>query len=153
MNDRHIADGWKACIISNQGGIAAGHKSLESTIAEMRFCLELFPQISEAYFCPDFEGMDCWRVWGDCSEEHRIKYENEIVLIPQGGHDAMEIESYRDGPSPSKNFRKPGPGMLRLAIENHPASEVLYVGDRPEDEQAAAAAGIPFAWASDFLRD
>lgn len=126
--DRYSADDWIACIISNQGGIDKGHKSLESTFLEFRYCLELFPQIGEAYFCPNFSGSECWRIWGDCKEDHRILY--------------------RDG-----NYRKPAPGMLKLAIANHGADEALYVGDRPEDDGAAAATGLPFIWANDFLRD
>lgn len=124
--DRHVSDGWLPVIISNQAGVAAGHKTLEETIQEMRFCLELFPQIKEAYFCPDFKGQICWRVWGDCSEEHRIQYE---VLPWQG----------------LSSFRKPDPGMIALAIDIHNPTESLFVGDRPEDENAAEAADIPFS--------
>lgn len=87
---KYAVDGWTIVIISNQAGVAAGHKSLESMIAEMQFCLELFPGIKEAYFCPDFEERDCWRVWGDCSEQYRILYgsgwttlEGQISAIPQ----------------------------------------------------------------------
>lgn len=55
--------------------------------------------------------------------------------------------------------RKPAPGLIITAIEtlgdNHqdewyPHDLVWMVGDRPEDEQAAAAAGIPFQWAADW---
>jgi D-glycero-D-manno-heptose 1,7-bisphosphate phosphatase len=50
--------------------------------------------------------------------------------------------------------RKPGPGMLREAMADFEAdpSETLYVGDRPEDEQAARAVGISFMWAEDFFK-
>jgi D-glycero-D-manno-heptose 1,7-bisphosphate phosphatase len=44
----------------------------------------------------------------------------------------------------SGQFRKPNPGMLKLAAYLHSADECLMIGDRPEDEQAAAAAGIKF---------
>ncbi len=56
--------GWDCVIVSNQAGVAAGHKTMENTIDEMLFCLELFPQIKEAFFCPDFQGNECHRVWG-----------------------------------------------------------------------------------------
>lgn len=137
--DRYRTEGWEIVIISNQGGIAAGHKSLESAIAEMQFCLELFPQIKEAYFCPDFQGDECWRVWGDCSEEHRICYTSESFEVF-----ALGI---------SGEFRKPNAGMLQLAIDHHLSDddEVLYVGDRAEDEQAATATSVRFAWAKDFF--
>jgi D-glycero-D-manno-heptose 1,7-bisphosphate phosphatase len=121
-NDHTIA------IISNQGGIEAGYKSLEHVFLEFRFCLELFPQITEAYFCPDFKGEECWRVWGDCKPKQQIPY---------GG----------------KSFRKPGAGMIQLAIKIHEASEVVFIGDRPEDEGAAIAAGIKFIHINDAIGD
>jgi D-glycero-D-manno-heptose 1,7-bisphosphate phosphatase len=133
--DRYQAEGWKLCIISNQGGVAAGHKSLDSCILEMRYCLELFPQIREAFFCPDFEGKDCWRVWGDCKEPHRILY-----------GDGWTMSGDKLAP-----FRKPEPGMLQLAMDIHSPGQTLYIGDRPEDEAAAAAAGVPFDFAADFF--
>ena len=94
----------------------------------MRFALELFPKLAEAYFCPDFEGQACWRVWGDCSEPHRIKYDSSSWVTDDLGL--------------TGGFRKPNPGMLKLAIDIHNASEVLFVGDRPEDEGAADAASL-----------
>lgn len=49
--------------------------------------------------------------------------------------------------------RKPGPGMLEEAMRHFgkTATQTLYIGDRPEDEQAAAAAGVDFAWADQFF--
>lgn len=133
---RYASDGWNPVIISNQGGIAAGHKTLEETISEMRFCLELFPQIEEAYFCPDFEGKECWKVWANCDEQHRICYNPESWDVADLGI--------------AYQFRKPMPGMLKLAMRLHGADEVLFVGDRPEDEEAAEAAGVSFVWAEDW---
>ncbi|SRR5579883_1116258 len=45
--------------------------------------------------------------------------------------------------------RKPGPGMLQEAMLDFEAMEdqTLYVGDLPEDEAAAKAAGVSFLWA------
>jgi D-glycero-D-manno-heptose 1,7-bisphosphate phosphatase len=39
--------------------------------------------------------------------------------------------------------------MLQLAMirHKHTAQNSLYVGHRPEDEQAAQQAGVPFQWA------
>ena len=59
----------------------------------------------------------------------------------------------------SRNWRKPNPGMLLSAITyfryTHDStielSQCLMVGDRPEDEQAAAAADVAFQWAKDFF--
>ncbi len=53
----------------------------------------------------------------------------------------------------AQDWRKPGPGMLRQAIQDAQVSPVqaMYVGDSPEDQAAARAAGCHFAWASDFF--
>jgi D-glycero-D-manno-heptose 1,7-bisphosphate phosphatase len=131
--DRYVAEGWKPAIVSNQGGVIAGHKSLNEAIAEMRFCLELLPKIEEAYFCPD-NGETCWRVWDKDSIEYRLGGWIVENLNLQG------------------QFRKPKPGMIRLAFEIHAPTEVLFVGDRSEDEAAAAAARIPFLWAEEWAR-
>ena len=47
------ADGWLFAIASNQGGVAAGYKSLDDAIREIRYCLSLLPQIELGLFCPD----------------------------------------------------------------------------------------------------
>jgi D-glycero-D-manno-heptose 1,7-bisphosphate phosphatase len=128
---RFVADGYKPIMVSNQGGVEKGYKSLESAIFEMQFALELFPGIIEAYFCPNFlSGDGCWRVWGDCSEENRIEYNPTSLDVID-----LAIEG---------QFRKPGAGMLKLAIAIHDAENAIMVGDRPEDKEAAVAAAIPF---------
>ena len=55
---------------------------------------------------------------------------------------------------PNDQRRKPGPGMILEALNLFSVSkeDALYVGDRPEDEQAAEAAGVHFMWAEDFFR-
>jgi histidinol phosphatase-like enzyme len=52
-----------------------------------------------------------------------------------------------------QNWRKPAPGMLLelMSHYNRVASETLMVGDRPEDEQAAANADVDFQWAWEFF--
>lgn len=49
--------------------------------------------------------------------------------------------------------RKPSPAMLQEAMANAGASaaDTIYVGDRPEDEQAAAAAGVRYVDAEEFF--
>jgi D-glycero-D-manno-heptose 1,7-bisphosphate phosphatase len=136
--DRYVADGWQPAIVSNQGGVEAGHKTLESTIAEMLFCLEFFNgKVSEAYFCPDFSGLLCWRVSG-----------------------VQNIAVHEQWPQYEKfagHYRKPNAGMLMLAIAHNQASynpipqvKALMVGDRPEDNAAAIAAGVPFMTAEQW---
>ncbi len=79
------------------------------------------------------------------------------VGIPPGGlyicysHPKATIEEYRR----EDDRRKPGPGMLQEAMNDFEADqhETLYVGDLPDDEQAAKNAGIDFVWASSFFGD
>ena len=50
--------------------------------------------------------------------------------------------------------RKPGPGMILGLVKQFQdvtLDDTLYVGDRPEDEQAAKNAGVAFMWAQDFF--
>lgn len=127
--------GWTFIGITNQGGVASGHKSLENAIKEQEQTLELMPILDAILFCPDFDGKECW------------------VVEPDGAQPYCVI-------MPGTNFRKPAPGMLwfarRLAwgwggkLASNAIDECLYVGDRDEDEQAAAAADIPFMWAHEW---
>lgn len=135
---KYAANGWDMAICSNQGGVAANHKTLANCILEMKFCLQLFPEIKEAYFCPDFEGNECWRVWGDCGEETRILYSENSWETTN-----LEIVG---------QFRKPNPGMLTLAASFGNFEEILYVGDRPEDEDASIGAKFPFQWSANFFK-
>jgi D-glycero-D-manno-heptose 1,7-bisphosphate phosphatase len=47
--------------------------------------------------------------------------------------------------------RKPSGAMIRELADGVAFDQVLFVGDRPEDEQAAADAGVAFEWADDFF--
>jgi len=52
------------------------------------------------------------------------------------------------------NFRKPLPGMLNFAKNYYGVpDQILMVGDRPEDEQAAIAANVPFMWADTWRKN
>lgn len=140
--------GWTIVGISNQAGIASGYKSLEDAIKEQEYTLELFPQIRCILFCPDFDGSQCWAV---TSHVYRVK--------PVPCHEESWSRKYIG------TFRKPGAGMLKLSIDLYMLKEsiqggllnkaIWYVGDRPEDEQAAAAAGINYLdaaiWRHRFL--
>lgn len=157
----YAADGWTIMIASNQGGCIAinpetgkPYKTIREAIAEMRYCLSLFPEIDRAYFCPD-GGNTAYCV----ARPLWLWFRRWSI---QGG---------------MKGYRKPQPGMLLKAAEDYKASiykdaalraaafgidpmsvatslahsfRCLYVGDRAEDEQAAESAGIDFVWAEDW---
>lgn len=116
--------------VTNQGGVAAGHKSLEEAIEEQCITLELLPELELIYFAPNYDGLICWKISRSASTE--IKQQS--------------IEEFG-------SFRKPGAGMLNLALRfyNAQPQDCLMVGDRTEDEVAAATALVPFMWAHDWL--
>lgn len=135
-----VDKGYALAIASNQAGIAAGHKSLQDTIAEMRYAMQL-TGIQTAYFCPDFDGYHCYKVTPDLCEGFNDKpmpsesADRHPVLLPASGFGW---------------YRKPDAGMLKMAIADHNVNEAIMIGDRSEDEQAAANAQIPFVLAKDW---
>ncbi|MBD0261447.1 MAG: HAD-IIIA family hydrolase [Tolypothrix sp. Co-bin9] len=122
-------DNWIIVGITNQGGVAAGYKSIQECIKEQQYTLELFPELREIYFCPDFEGKKCFRV-----TRHNVH-----------NHSKTKWSGY---------YRKPKPGMLQLAMlrHEHTPENTIYVGDRPEDEAAGRSAGVRFQWATDWIK-
>ncbi|WP_210404507.1 HAD family hydrolase [Chroococcidiopsis sp. TS-821] len=109
---------------------------IKEAIAEQEYTLQLFPQLLCIYLCPDFDGNYCWLVGRgyDAKPVHLASWAAEFVGA----------------------FRKPQPGMLKVAMKNHCGlsceKSCLYVGDRAEDEEAARRAGIEFVQA-DVWRD
>ena len=56
-------------------------------------------------------------------------------------------------PEWSRAWRKPNGGMLQQAMLDHGVKnpqKVLFVGDRPEDREAAVAVGAGFVWVKQF---
>lgn len=116
----HTLQGHMLVIASNQGGVSAGHKTIEEVILEMKYCLHLLLGIQSAYFCPDLEGNQCWHVERQSSSQ-------------------IEVLRFKG------RMQKPGDGMIQQALLDHPSvSEILFIGDRQEDEQAAHTAGVAF---------
>jgi D-glycero-D-manno-heptose 1,7-bisphosphate phosphatase len=131
----HFAQqGYKIAGISNQGGVAAGHKTLADAIAEQDYTLVLFPKIDSIFFCPDFEGLSCWHVGRD---------------MPTLKLDFCTRDKARFADLVG-TYRKPSPGMLLAAMRLYEPESTLYVGDREEDEKAAFAAEVTFLWAWDW---
>jgi len=116
--------GYLVLGISNQGGIAYGLKTLRTVEEEIRVTRELF-------------GRDPF---------DDIQYN---PLHPGGRKKPFNLKTL---------LRKPETGMLavfeakmfnRGIIVDWENS--LFVGDRPEDEECAQNAGIPFTWANAFF--
>lgn len=121
-------DDWMIIGITNQAGVAAGYKTMQECIQEQQYTLQLVPQLKEIYFCPDFEGRRCFRV------------------TRHNAHNHSQTRWFRQ-------YRKPHPGMLKLTMvrHNHLPENCVYVGDRPEDEEAARRAGVAFEWVGDWI--
>ena len=126
--EHYISEGWHLVIVSNQES-----RPTEDAIDEMRYCIDLL-DVEEAYLCLDLEGLECWKI----SHENPIRYTSDSPRVQMLGLQGQ--------------FRKPNPGMLKLAIALNPADEVLMVGDGQEDQAAAAAASIPFMWGDEWRR-
>ncbi|WP_017711175.1 HAD-IA family hydrolase [Prochlorothrix hollandica] len=120
--------------ITNQGGVGAGHKSFNDCVIEQRWKLRLFPELELILFCPDYGGKECWIV------------RRSLEPFPLHGH--------KSGLPWVGSFRKPEPGMLRLALDMRTdiTEECLMVGDRPEDAEAARNAGVAFLSAEDWWK-
>jgi D-glycero-D-manno-heptose 1,7-bisphosphate phosphatase len=132
---RLIAAGFVLTIATNQGGVAAGHKTLDDAVSELRYCLHLLSvqgiSIGRALLCPDFEGRECFVVSENSGKYFKLSDLNPIWGDVIGG------------------FRKPDPGMLRAAVDVSP-TEAWMVGDREEDRLAAEAAGFNFLNADEW---
>lgn len=148
--NRLIQDGYLIVLCSNQDGVAAGYKSLESAIAEMKFACELIG-CSESYFCPCGPGSK-----GDyCIEVSRRGYQNYWFNREWSGTKLVDNFIW-NGDYYTANqlgFRKPNPGMLKIAIEKRARrpKDIVMIGDRPEDHGAAAAAGVRFLDAAEWI--
>jgi len=122
MMRRWKQGGGRIIGVSNQGGIALGIVTLERVAAAMA---ETHQQANKLF------DKIAW-----CSHHP----------------DAQTLEMARCW------CRKPAPGLLVEAAldlarhhdEYYPPYMGLMVGDRPEDEQCAAAAGLDFMWAADW---
>lgn len=126
-----LMQGHTVAIITNQGGVAFGLVTEDACSAKLRQAIRAL-------------GLSSPRSSGDapdplvyCSIHH-----------PDGKppHNDPELAARR----------KPSGAMIREAMQDYPQAAtrgVLMVGDRPEDEAAAADAGVSFQWSSGFFAD
>lgn len=128
---RFAGEGYIIIGATNQGGVAAGHKTLEDAIAEQRQTLCLASQIESILFCPDYEGRQCYRVFG--KDMSYGEYHQHYWGL----------------------YRKPNPGMINLAMYfwNAAKTNTVFVGDRSEDAEAARNAGVTFMTHQEWYQD
>lgn len=68
--------------------------------------------------------------------------------------------AHPDGTVPGYRYnsenRKPEPGMIfncMIHFDIKDLADVIFIGDRPEDEEAAMRAGVDFMWANEFFEN
>lgn len=160
-------DDWHIIGISNQAGVAHEFKSLESTIIEQRYTLELCPQIKSIYICPDKKGYDCLAInrqttfryiySGDSKQDKSyplIRKGINLMLVEGLSNGYIEEGQYSYG-----SYRKPGTGMMVQALKDlgidwrdNSNLTALMVGDMDSDFVSAIAMGIPFLWHDDWYQ-
>ena len=124
--------GYKIVVCSNQGGIKAGYKTLNSTFKEMIVFLKMCPEVDKIYFSLD--DYECW-----CIQKYLWFFKKTRYASNLGD----KYNGYF--------FRKPNIGMLELAIDNNlEIDKIIFVGDGEEDKQAAINAEIDFVLAEKF---
>jgi D-glycero-D-manno-heptose 1,7-bisphosphate phosphatase len=131
----YLSEGYALAIATNQGGVSAGHKTLQSAIDETFFVMKLL-RIEVGVLAHSYEAEG-----------------GEAYLIDARRGRKFEGFIY----SQRKRFRKPGGGMLSHLIEmlGSDADSTLMVGDRSEDNYAAIAANVKFldadGWRQPFI--
>lgn len=114
--------GHTVAIATNQGGIAFGYNS------EGDFKAKLLEALRALKLARDTPVKVCFH------------------------HPTASIERYRDPEGCAR--RKPSGAMLKELMQElgHTTATTMYIGDRPEDDQAAAHAEVAFMWERDFFR-
>lgn len=156
---QYRAAGYDIVIVSNQGGIEARYKSIDTTIAQFQYVLSLLPEVSHAYFsCEDnYKNKPAWKKFLSNSN---IYYRNDAYKVSKYLAKKVNFRALNKAYSIyTKNelpliFRKPNEGMLFAAWKDfgYPyLNNVVMVGDRTEDKQAADYLECNFIWAKDFV--
>lgn len=133
---RYRDQGWLIAIASSQGGVAAGHKTLGAAVDEMIFAMQL-------------TGIEA----GIAAHSYENEYGEALFF------DLSDAGVYwRPITNKHTKFRKPHAGMIEFLFiyfcqYDRESWKGLMVGDRPEDQGAANAAGIDFMWAHDWRGD
>ena len=174
------SEGWEIAIASNQGGchkqktLASDLKIGQHVWSTKKCYMGVVTEVSSTlFYCgdqgysirPDSEVLAAWKtVYQAIREMH---YAMKLATIPVALFaptieteygEAVCVHGFHESDyyvvtSSVERYRKPHPGMilhLQLSID---ASEILFVGDRPEDQQSAINAGVAFQWAADWRGD
>lgn len=136
MIAKQIHLGHDVALVTNQGGVTFGYNSEQDVVRKLgRVAMALgFPSL--------------WIF--DGGQGYRAGWEAPALQCFVCYNDARAKDRrYQDA-----SRRKPSGAMILEAMAEFPAAAedgVIFVGDRPEDEGAAQAAGVRFAWADRFF--
>ncbi|MEA5498494.1 hypothetical protein VB834_25735 [Limnoraphis robusta Tam1] len=141
--------GWKIIAHSNQDQInhPTTPQSLEAVQQQVVYTLQLFPAISKVYFS-DWTGEYCWSVELDFSVQNKV----QIIQTQYQRSDFLNLS--RPGQQHYDSFRKPGAGMLRLALLQltDDPQEVWVISNHAVDRDAAIAAKVNFCPTPTWLK-
>lgn len=158
---RFKSDGYAIAIVSNQGGIEAGHKTVYQTCLQMQYVLSLFPQIEVAYFSAEDNFSN--KPWHQKLLHKLNLRRNDCYWVTRedagqvnAGQYVEDWHMFNGGNEPFV-FRKPHAGMLFVAMSDFCRStvgSVIMTGDRPEDRQASEMMGAfcQFIPADEFVK-
>jgi D-glycero-D-manno-heptose 1,7-bisphosphate phosphatase len=140
LNQR--ANGRSMSLVSNQAGVAFGH--IDAGEVEQKFC-----QVAAAL---RFGHLELHDGSGVVRELYGASRTPGLLIAHVCYADARSRDRRYSDPAQVAR-RKPSGAMIREAMVAQGAgpTQTLYIGDRPEDEQAAADAGVDFMWAADFF--
>ena len=139
-------------IVTNQAGVALGHIMLNDLALKLEAVLKEFGVTFTGLYNNNGRLPFATGANGCAIGERARPYVLFCLAHPQSPRPI-----YREG----HERRKPSPAMLNEAIadfaERHFTKidhfNVLFIGDRPEDREAARDAGVEFIWAKDFFGD
>lgn len=119
-------------IATNQGGPACRDAGWGTHFPALRDVEERYARLAEQFGARLYVALSF------------VTKQNEVIL-PHG--------LSPDDPRARLDWRKPQPGMLLQAMEDAGVSpaDTLMIGDRPEDQEAARAAGCAFIWAQGYF--
>lgn len=120
--------GHRIYVVTNQGGVARGYKTLETALMEQRITLDLFPMISAICMADDYKTSNFW-------------------LVTRLGEQKVR------GPLGVK-ARKPAPGMLKYleSLLYQPKQSYWMVGNSEDDAGTAENAGWDYLHISEALK-